>query len=400
MDRRVLRACVFLLVVAALVASVAVRTAAQEPTPPDGGLLIGPSPTPTSGLVIGPGPLGTPATGVNGTAYLSPTYGYGLSWDPAWRVTDAGSAGGVDRLTLTDGASTIAFTASPATNQSPADCLATLARQLGTQPGVQGLATATNGQGQPLTGGDAGRAWGVYLFARAAAGGAAQAMAAYLECRLLGRAPAVLTIVDLVPGGSAPFNAEVPALQALLARLVVPGGVPTPVTGPTQAPAPTAAPAATTAPVPTTPPAPAGCDGAAAWLAATVARLDHADQILTAFESLPAPQTATDVASQLEQGAATAAELAGLAQAQAGAPVPAAAAAANGQVIGALTALADVLNRLVTVLSAPPITTQTVSALVQEERKDRVAFGAARGAVTAVAVQCGLPVATAVPTPG
>jgi hypothetical protein len=93
-ERRVLRALVFLLVLAPLLAGVLApatgfgRATTASPTG---------SPTPTpgpQGPIAGiPGTMGSPVAtegggelvGVEGNAYVSPTWGYRLTWDPTMR---------------------------------------------------------------------------------------------------------------------------------------------------------------------------------------------------------------------------------------------------------------------------------------------------------------------------
>jgi hypothetical protein len=180
----------------------------STPTPAgDGSILIGPTPTPA-------------AVGVVGTSYVSPTFRYALSWDPGWSVVDERSDGGTDVLWLTNGVSEIGFTASSAHDGDPAACLEFLSGELAADPSRSDVQPASDTEGQPVRGGDAARAYAVFLSTRQGQDGQPVGFATYLDCRVLIPGQAVLKIVQHVPVDA--FNEQAPAREALLAGLVLP----------------------------------------------------------------------------------------------------------------------------------------------------------------------------------
>jgi len=229
-----------LAVVALLI--VPVGTIAQPTASTPGGLQIGSIPTRAS-LQIGPTPTPTRTTGVSGNSYLSPSYGFTLTWAPLWSVVKVSSVAGVDTLSLTDKTSTVTFTTSTEYSSDVTRCRTALVAALAADPKNANVAPAPDTAGKPLQGGDASSAWAVYLYSATTSTGK-QAMATYLECRTIEPGTAVVQIVDAVAADK--FNGEASNLLTLLDNLLVPGA-PAPVATTPSATA-VASPAATAAP--------------------------------------------------------------------------------------------------------------------------------------------------------
>jgi len=358
------RRSVLLLVVAlgGLLVWTPVWGAAQEGTPPAGGLVLGPSATPS------------------GNSYSDAVYGFTLTWDRSWhRVASSGKN---VRLTLTNGTSRISFTAATAFRGDPSTCLAAAVSALKSDPAYKGVRQGKDPQGKPLAGTRENRAWTVYL-ARHVAAGRTTAVALYLDCRTL-RGGAVLLIADEVPQGA--FNAQAAALQALLKRLTLPRAG-TPVSAlPTVAPPAVASPAVASpvaSPIASAVASPAACAGVAAWVAATTPRVERT---VTIANDLAGISSTTEFASKLPGYAA---EFKSLAAAQRSGAVPAAAKAINAQLVDVFTRYANGLTSLLNAANAGDQAgvNQAVAALQQTDTE----FQQAVTAGTRLAASCGVP---------
>lgn len=209
--------------------------APAAPTPTRTGLLLGPTPTPTSGgLLLGPTstptptptatvePTATTQTGVVGNSYVGPATGVRLTWSAAWSVVTQTSANGADQLVLNDGTTLVELDAGPAGGTTLASCVDQASQSVATNAGLANLAVGTDANGNPLRGTDPTRPSAVFtatLTTSSQLGAAGAPIAFYLECRQL-PGNELLLFVALTPLGS--YNAEVPAVQALLAALVLP----------------------------------------------------------------------------------------------------------------------------------------------------------------------------------
>src|SRR5687767_1639256 len=56
-------------------------------------------------------PVAAARQGVEGDTYVSPTFGWSISWDETWTVDDEGTEDGIDSLTLTDPLNIVYFEA-------------------------------------------------------------------------------------------------------------------------------------------------------------------------------------------------------------------------------------------------------------------------------------------------
>jgi len=166
----------------------------------------------------------------SGGSYVSPDYGYQVTWGGQWTVAKATTDGqGTDELELTDGTGLVLVTGGAASQTDARQCLTSAAQAIGGAQGVQGFAVADDQQtGQPLLAGDAQEAEGVFTFTMDGSDGSQQSMAALLDCRLLAPGQSALVVTAVAP--AAQFSAEAPAFLALDRGIQV---------GPTAASAPT-----------------------------------------------------------------------------------------------------------------------------------------------------------------
>jgi hypothetical protein len=174
--------------------------------------------------------VSTPASqggppGVVGSAYISPTYGYGLSWDASlWTVQEEFSENGEDWLELDSGAGFVSlggyvydgFGRSPATG-----CFQDRVAGLEGLPDVTSFVPAQAHQ-RPVTGGASPGAAGLFAATFSSESGEGDDQVIYyVECRVLGEGDAVL---HLTVGAYADgYEAHRQAAEALLATLRLPG---------------------------------------------------------------------------------------------------------------------------------------------------------------------------------
>ena len=172
--------------------SLPVQTATPEPTA---------TPMPTAS----PTPVPTPAAAPD---YVSPLFGYSLSWDLPWSEIDRISQGGIDGLILTNGTSDVTIRGSADGGVDAVACH---------QNAAQELATFRTVETSPVqTGGDAARAWGVYRFTEAAGGPGL----VHFECRSLPARDAMILIAMFTT--EATYEAQLALLSSLLETLAVP----------------------------------------------------------------------------------------------------------------------------------------------------------------------------------
>jgi len=161
-------------------------------------------------------------SGVSGSRYVSPQFGYSLQWDDAWQVDRALSRPGFDALVLSDGPSEVVLSATTgyagATGfiASPEQCarqsLGALIARPGTQPTV-----LQDDTGTPRQAAEGDLFW-MEVGYDATDG---TPMTAYVSCRGLGLDNgAMQTFIHLAPARD--YDAEVAAVDALLEGYAAP----------------------------------------------------------------------------------------------------------------------------------------------------------------------------------
>jgi len=167
-------------------------------------------------------------SGVSGNSYTSPTYGYSLSWDAPWEVSDEVSENGFDSVALTNGVSTVYFDGYEYTG-TEAQCLADAIEVLSTESGVSGYTQAQSESG-PLEGEDAFGTWAVYDLTYTSDDGTETALSEFIICRSVVPGESMLQITQIV--GTAEYNDELDPFATLVDSLVLPtdepGGTPEP----------------------------------------------------------------------------------------------------------------------------------------------------------------------------
>ncbi len=189
-------------------------TPGQEPTgmldatPVAGGTLVGtPEPGPTQ-----------PTSGVAGSTYTSPTWGYSLSWDPAsWRVEGEVSEGGYDGLQLGTPRSTVYLEGYAMFGGDAEACLRDAVVGVGQREGV-GEVEALPGRPTPLTAAEAPQQI-LVRYPQAFADGSSAEIVEFVACQELQPGVAVLETTFQVAASQ--YDAELPLATALLDTLAL-----------------------------------------------------------------------------------------------------------------------------------------------------------------------------------
>jgi uncharacterized protein len=171
-------------------------------------------------------------SGVSGNRYTSPQYGYSITWDTPWEVSDEVSDDGFDSLALTNGVSSVYFDGYDYTGDE-AECLADAVEALSTESGVSDYTQAQSESG-PLEGEDAFGTWAVYDLVYTADDGTETPLSEFVICRSIVPGESMLQITQIV--GTDEYNDELDGFAALVDSLVVSGEGPvgTPEPAPTE----------------------------------------------------------------------------------------------------------------------------------------------------------------------
>jgi predicted metalloprotease len=159
-------------------------------------------------------------SGVAGNTYTSPTYGYSLTWDASWKVTDEQSQNGEDSLTLAHGEDSSVYFDAYASDETEDSCLQSTVQGVSQTAGISNFKQAT-ANGQPLEGsGDIGT-WAVYDMVYTGSDNSTANVTMFLLCRSIVPGQAMLGIAQLVE--SSKYNDELNPLLALLSAITMPG---------------------------------------------------------------------------------------------------------------------------------------------------------------------------------
>ncbi len=163
---------------------------------------------------------GTPQAGVQGTHYLSPVLGYGVSWDFGWTVAGQSVTGSDDSVHLNNGTSDLYFQGYSQYGEEPKRCVETLAQRLKTTPAYTNVVSMTTPAGDPILGSEDGRAYAVFTFTYTPDGGNPVDYAEYIECRSIVPGVSTLVITHVAPVAS--YAEQAPLVAQVLATLTMP----------------------------------------------------------------------------------------------------------------------------------------------------------------------------------
>ncbi|HEU0115652.1 MAG TPA: hypothetical protein VFQ80_13290 [Thermomicrobiales bacterium] len=196
------------------------RAQSQEPKPK-----ITPSAA-TAVATITPAATPTGQTGVHGNAYISPTFGFTLAWDPkVWAVKDERLLQGYDGLELGTDRSNLFVEGISDYAGDPAACLADARQQISGRSGISAISDF-QGPGRPIQDTDGAKSLLVGYVAKLPDGSSAS-IVEFVQCRTLVPGQAVLELTWQT--SDADYAQQLPLVAALLKTLHVPGAAATPV---------------------------------------------------------------------------------------------------------------------------------------------------------------------------
>lgn len=160
------------------------------------------------------------ASNVSGNTYTSPDYGYSISWNSTWTVSDESAKPGYDMIALDNGDSTVYLEGIDSTSNTDG-CVSTMHDQLAGQSGVSNVTAYTDEQGDAVAGSSDSRSYAVYQFTYAGKNGDVD-LTEYIDCRPIVPGQSVLVITQLTLAQK--FNDQIDPLLKLLGNLSISGG--------------------------------------------------------------------------------------------------------------------------------------------------------------------------------
>ncbi len=155
-----------------------------------------------------------------GTTYISPSFGYTLTYGPQWTIADEASGNAGDRFVLFNGTSYVTFTGTDEFGGDVRACLDDFVATRTADPNVRDLAIATDASGQPVEGAtDATGAYAAYNHGYVFPD-RVEEYTLFVQCVPLVADESVLSIVQNVP--SATYNDQIEPRESLLRSLVLP----------------------------------------------------------------------------------------------------------------------------------------------------------------------------------
>jgi hypothetical protein len=177
------------------------------------------------------------AAEVEGNTYTSPNYGYTLTWDDTWFVSDEDSKVSYDYLELTNGATWAYFYGGPDPSSNPEGSLALSLSSMHSEPSYSDIAPLRDENGDAIRLTDVDRAYAAFTLTQTMENSTTMDLAVYVEIRQI--APGVyLTLEAYMPVEL--FESQRPAIEQLVNSFTLPGPDPAPT--PTPQPEPTASP--------------------------------------------------------------------------------------------------------------------------------------------------------------
>lgn len=166
-----------------------------------------------------PTPAPTPVVGVHGTRYVSPSYGYTVSWDESWGVAGESTVPGSDSLQLSNGVNNVYFQSYGDFAGDAIACVDGIAAGLPGQAGFSAVTPRLTADGKAILGGDGTRRFAVYDFTYTTDTGSSR-YTEYLECRVIVPGSSVLVITQIVLADDYPSQIE--PMRKLLNSVSIP----------------------------------------------------------------------------------------------------------------------------------------------------------------------------------
>src|SRR5690349_9713849 len=136
-------------------------------------------------LLVVPGPLTQPsAAQVSGNTWVSPQFGFSMSWDDTWFVVDETSTPDYDRVVVTNGLTYCTLVGGPDSSTTAEAGLAEIIVAVRTSEGVRDFRPLVDNDGGAIRGGDDQYAFAAFTYTLTLDDGTEVPIATYIEDRL------------------------------------------------------------------------------------------------------------------------------------------------------------------------------------------------------------------------
>jgi len=162
---------------------------------------------------------GSTGSAVVGNSYTSPSFGYSITWDNDWTVSDELNQEDYNRLVLTDDVATV-YIEGVSDSSTPAKCVDTIAGSIEQQSGVSKVKVVPDAA-DPETGTIADREWAVYSFTYTPDSGSPTELYEYIDCRPVEAGQSLAVISSLTTADD--YDSELEPLGALLEGFALDG---------------------------------------------------------------------------------------------------------------------------------------------------------------------------------
>lgn len=165
-------------------------------------------------LLIVPGPLVRPSSAqVSDNTYISPQFGFSMSWDDTWFEAGQESAE-YDLVTVTNGLTYCTLVGGPDTAPTPEVALAEVMVGLRSSTEISQFAPLLDENGDAIRGGDEQHAFAAFTYTLTLDDGTEAAMATYVDTRLITPGQTMLAFVAAMLASN--FESERPHFEPLL----------------------------------------------------------------------------------------------------------------------------------------------------------------------------------------
>lgn len=158
-------------------------------------------------------------SGVSGNSYVSPSFGYSITWDRAWEVSDELNEEEYNKLVLTNEISTV-YIEGIVDPASLSDCIEQLVASLEDTEGVSDVELAEASDG-PLEGEEEGRQWAVYDLVYTSDDDDSIELTEYMDCRPIVEGESLLVLSSISTTDD--FESQIEPLAELFAGLSMDG---------------------------------------------------------------------------------------------------------------------------------------------------------------------------------
>lgn len=158
-------------------------------------------------------------SGVEGNSYTSPAFGYSITWDRDWEVTDEQNDAEYNKIVLANAAQSVYFEG--VVDSSDLDsCVEQIIQNVTDEDGVSDVEQREDSDG-PIGGSEDGRSWAVYNLTFTGSNGDPINFVEYVDCRPIVEGESLLVISSIIPEEQ--YDDEIVALESLLEGLSLDG---------------------------------------------------------------------------------------------------------------------------------------------------------------------------------